>query len=304
MQCYRSYNNYLQQKFGAKVYKLSLSIAKTCPNRDGTCGKGGCIFCSSGGSGDFAAEFLKPLSEQILQAKSRVEHKCRDGKYVAYFQSYTSTHIPAEKLKEHLDFVLNLDEIVAISVATRADCLGEEILAVLKEAAQIKPLTVELGLQTIHPKTAELINRCCDLSEYDKAIANLKKIGAEVVLHTILGLPFETEEMMLQTAKYVAKSKADGIKIQLLHVLENTRLAEMFKNGEFKTLEPQEYYSLVAKILEILPPDMVIHRLTGDGNKRELIAPLWSGDKKRVMNDMNKYFKDNNVIQGKKYAAG
>lgn len=299
MQRYRSYNDYLKEKFGTKVYKLSLSISGTCPNRDGKCGVGGCIFCGSGGSGDFAAELSKPLRTQIKDAQKRVEAKNKSGKYIAYFQSFTSTYIEPQKLKEHLDYVLNLDNIVGISVATRADCLGDDVLSVLKHAAEIKPLTVELGLQTIHPQTAELINRCCPLSEFDKAIKNLKEIGAEVVLHTIFGLPFETEEMMLETIKYVGKSGVDGVKIQLLHVLKNTRLAEMFEHGEFKALEKEEYFSLIAKALELLPKDIVIHRLTGDGNKRELISPLWSADKKRVMNDMNKFFNENNVIQGK-----
>lgn len=299
MQRYRSYNDYLKENFGTKVYKLSLSISGTCPNRDGKCGVGGCIFCGGGGSGDFAAELSKPLCTQIKDAQKRVEAKNKSGKYIAYFQSFTSTYIDPQKLKEHLDCVLNLDDIVGISVATRADCLGDDVLSVLKHAARIKPLTVELGLQTIHPQTAELINRCCPLSEFDKAIKSLKEIGAEVVLHTIFGLPFETEEMMLETIKYVGKSGADGIKIQLLHVLKNTRLAEMFERGEFKTLEKEEYFSLIAKALEILPKDMVIHRLTGDGNKRELISPLWSADKKRVMNDMSKFFSEQNVIQGK-----
>lgn len=299
MQRYRSYNDYLKEKFGNKVYKLSLSISGSCPNRDGKCGVGGCIFCSKGGSGDFAAELSKPLKLQVEDAQKRVASKNKSGKYIAYFQSFTSTYIEPQKLKEHLDYVLGLNNIVGISVGTRADCLDSDILKVLKYAAQIKPLTVELGLQTIHPQTAELINRCCPLSEFDKAIKNLKEIGAEVVLHTIFGLPFETEEMMLETIKYVGTSGADGIKIQLLHILKNTRLAEMFEQKEFRVLEKEEYFSLVSKALEILPKDMVIHRLTGDGNKKELIAPLWSADKKRVMNDMNRFFNENNVIQGK-----
>lgn len=300
MQFY-SYNQYLQETFGCKLYKLSLSIADTCPNRDGTCGVGGCIFCSAGGSGDFAAAQNKSLPEQIEEAKERINKKYSGSKYVAYFQSFTSTHIAPEKLRNYLNCVVEMPEIEAISVATRADCLGDEILSVLSECAEKKPLTVELGLQTIHDKTAQLINRCCPLSAFEEAILNLKAIGVEVVLHVILGLPFENREMMLQTVRYVGQSGANGIKLQLLHVLKGTRLFEMYQKGEFSVLGPQEYYSLVGECLEILPPKMVIHRITGDGAKRELIAPLWSADKKRVLNDLNRYLQQNNIVQGRKY---
>ena len=300
---YYSYNEYLKNKFGSKLYKLSLSISHTCPNRDGSKGIDGCIFCSSGGSGDFAAEVNKSLELQIQEAKERVGKKYKGSKYIAYFQSFTSTYMPPEKLKEHLSCALKMPEIAAISVATRADCLGDEIIEILKECAQIKPLTVELGLQTIHDSTARLINRQCPLSEYENAIRKLKAIGVEVVLHVILGLPFETPEMMLQTVSYVAHSGADGIKIQLLHVLKGTRLYEMYEKDEFQTLEPQEYYELVGKSLEILPPDMIICRLTGDGAKRDLVAPLWSADKKRVLNDLKRYLEENDIIQGRKYKS-
>lgn len=298
---YYSYSEYLKNKFGQKLYKLSLSISKTCPNRDGTCGRGGCIFCSAQGSGNFAASAQKSLSEQIEDAKSKIKNKYKGSNYIAYFQSFTSTHIPPQTLREHLLYAANLPEIAAISVATRADCLGEEILAVLSEIAQIKPLTVELGLQTAHDKTAELINRCCPLSEYEKAVDNLKKIGAEVVFHVILGLPFETKEMMLQTIRCVADLKADGIKLQLLHVIKNTRLCEMYENGEFEVLSKQEYFDILGDCLSILPPQMVICRLTGDGDKRELVAPLWSADKKRVMNDLAAYLNQNDIQQGSRY---
>ncbi len=298
---YYSYNEYLKNKFGTKLYKLSLSISSSCPNRDGNRGVGGCIFCSAGGSGDFAANINKSLELQIEEAKERVSKKYKGSKYIAYFQSFTSTYIPPQKLKEHLDCILKMPDIVAVSVATRADCLGDEILDVLCECAKKKPLTVELGLQTIHDSTASLINRCCELSEYENAIKKLKAIGAEVVLHIILGLPFETPQMMLQTVSFAAQSGADGVKLQLLHVIKGTRLCEMYNNGEFQTLEPWEYYELVGKALEILPPDMVICRLTGDGAKRDLVSPLWSADKKRVLNDLNRYLDENDIIQGSKY---
>ncbi len=300
---YYSYNEYLKKKFGTKLYKLSLSIAGSCPNRDGRCGTGGCIFCSAGGSGDFAASIGKSLPLQIEEAKERIKGKYKGSKYVAYFQSFTSTYIAPQKLREHLSLAIELPEISAISVATRADCLGDEIMDVLKECAQRKPLTVELGLQTIHDSTASLINRCCPLSEYETAVKKLKAIGAEVVLHIILGLPFETPEMMMQTVSYVAQSGADGVKLQLLHVLKGTRLCDMYQNGEFAALEPQQYYELVGKALEILPPDMVICRLTGDGAKRDLVAPLWSADKKRVLNDLSRYLDENDIIQGRNYKS-
>ena len=300
---YYSYSEYLKNKFGQKLYKLSLSIAKTCPNRDGTCGRGGCIFCSAQGSGDFAASIEKSLPQQIEEAKKRVEKKYKGSKYVAYFQSFTSTHIPPETLREHLLYAANLPEIAAVSVATRADCLGDGILEVLSEVAQIKPLTVELGLQTVHDKTAELINRCCPLPEYEKAVDNLKKIGAEVVVHVILGLPFETPEMMLETVRYVADLKADGIKLQLLHVIRGTRLCDMYENGEFEVLSKEDYFEILADCLSISPPQMVIHRLTGDGDKRTLVAPLWSADKKRVMNDLASYLNQNDINQGSRYKS-
>ncbi len=298
---YYSYSEYLKNKFGEKLYKLSLSISKTCPNRDGTCGTGGCIFCSAQGSGDFAASFEKSLSRQIEDAKKRVEKKYKGSQYIAYFQSFTSTHIPPNTLREHLLYAANLPEVAAISVATRADCLGQEIIDVLSEISKIKPLTVELGLQTIHDKTAELINRCCPLSEYETAVDSLKKIGAEIVFHVILGLPFETREMMLETIRYVADLKADGIKLQLLHVIRGTRLCDMYENGEFETLSKQEYFEILCDCLEALPPQMVIHRLTGDGDKKTLVAPLWSADKKRVMNDLAAYLNQNDIKQGNKY---
>ncbi|MEE1279821.1 MAG: TIGR01212 family radical SAM protein [Oscillospiraceae bacterium] len=298
---YYSYNEYLKNKFGTKLYKLSLSISGSCPNRDGNRGVGGCIFCSAGGSGDFAAEIGKSLELQIQEAKERISKKYKGSKYTAYFQSFTSTYIAPQKLKEHLNCTIKMPDIAAVSVATRADCLGDEILDVLCECAKNKPLTVELGLQTVHDSTAHLINRCCELYEYENAIKKLKAIGAEVVLHIILGLPFETPEMMLQTVSFAAQSGADGVKLQLLYVLRGTRLCEMYNNGEFQTLEPEEYYELVGKALELLPPDMVICRLTGDGAKRDLVSPLWSADKKRVLNDLNRYLEENDIIQGRKY---
>ncbi len=299
MQRFYSYNQYMREKFGCKMYKLALSISNSCPNRDGTKGAGGCIFCSEGGSGDFAAAYCKCISEQIEDAKRLVSHKNRGGKYIAYFQSFTSTYIAPQKLRNALNEVLKDKEICAVSIATRADCLGDEIMAVLSEFSHKIPLTVEMGLQTIHDKTARLINRCCDLNEYETSLKRLKAHGIEVVYHIIAGLPFETEGEFLETVRYVAHSGADGIKIQLLHILKGTELEKMYARGEFEALCRDEYFALVAKALEILPPDMVIHRLTGDGAKKLLVAPLWSADKKDVLNSLNRYLEENNVIQGK-----
>jgi len=301
MQRYYSYNQYLREKFGCKMYKLSLSISDTCPNRDGSRGSGGCIFCSEGGSGDFAASRFKSIPQQIEEAKERVCDKNRGGKYIAYFQSFTSTYMPPHKLREHLISAAEHPDIAAISVATRADCLGNEIIEVLEECSRLVPITVEMGLQTVHDKTAQLINRCCELCEYENALSRLKKAGISVVYHIILGLPFETEDMMLETVRYVADSGADGIKLQLLHILKDTVLNKMYQQGEFQALSREQYFSLLSRAIEILPPDMVIHRLTGDGPKKLLVAPLWSADKKGVLNSLNRYFEENDVVQGSRY---
>jgi len=301
MQRYYSYSDYLKNRFQKKMYKLSLSIAQTCPNRDGTKGVGGCIFCSGQGSGDFAESIEKSVCEQIESAKKLVEKKNRGGGYIAYFQSFTSTYLQPEKLLDSLVSAANHKDIEAISVATRADCLDDEIIDILGSIRKKVPVTVEMGLQTVHDSTAKIINRCCELSEYEKALKKLKENGIEVVYHIILGLPFETEEMMLDTVRYVAKSGADGIKIQLLHVLKGTRLYEMYKKGEFDVFSKEEYISLLAKAIEILPREMVIHRLTGDGDKKILVAPMWSANKRDVLNSINRYFNENDIVQGKEY---
>jgi len=300
MQRYYSYNDYLKNKFGKKMYKLSLSISSTCPNRDGSKGIGGCIFCSKGGSGDFAEDVNKSIFEQIEDAKKLVEKKNRGGKYIAYFQSFTSTYTEPQRLYEYLLSAAEHPNIEAVSVATRADCLEGEIIEVLKKINLIVPVTVEMGLQTVHDKTAKLINRCCELCEYETALKRLKEADIEVVYHIILGLPFETEEMMLQTVRYVGESGADGVKLQLLHVLKNTRLFEMYEKGEFEVLSKEKYISLVAKAIELLPPDVVVARLTGDGMADDLLAPEWSKRKVSVINDIDKLLYERNSYQGKR----
>ena len=285
---YLSFNKYLKDKFGQKVYKISLDGGFTCPNRDGKAGTQGCIFCSKGGSGDFAESREMSITEQIESGKKKVEKKIKSGKYIAYFQAFTNTYAPVEMLRQKYEEAINHPDIVALSIATRPDCLGDDVLRLLDEMNKIKPVFVELGLQTIHQKSAKHIRRGYDLSVYDKAVRDLKKIGVNVVVHVILGLPNESENDMLETVKYVCESGANGIKLQLLHVIDGTDLAKDYEKGLFKTLEFDEYVNLIVKCVKIIPKDIVIHRLTGDGAKKDLIAPLWSADKKRVLNAINK----------------
>ena len=285
---YKSLNQYLKERFGTKVYKIALSSGCTCPNRDGTVGVGGCIFCADTGSGDFAQSATLPIKEQIQLAKEKVASKNKGGKYIAYFQSFTNTYGSVEFLEPKFLEAMEDDEVVAVSIATRPDCLPEEILDMLSRLNAIKPVWVELGLQTIHPKTAEYIRRGYPLEVYDKAVKDLHAIGVEVITHVIIGLPGETKEDMLQTVRYVVESKAEGIKLQLFHVIEGTDLAKDYEAGDFNTLTMEEYLQIIKACVDLIPETMVIHRLTGDGNKKTLIAPLWSTDKKRVLNELNK----------------
>ena len=290
---YLSFNKYLKDKFGQKVYKISLDGGFTCPNRDGKTGTRGCIFCSKGGSGDFAESREMSITEQIENGKKKVEKKIKSGKYIAYFQAFTNTYAPVEMLRQKYEEAINHPDIVALSIATRPDCLGDDVLRLLDEMNKIKPVFVELGLQTVHQKSAKYIRRGYDLSVYDKAVRDLKKIGVNVVVHVILGLPNESENDMLETVKYVCESGANGIKLQLLHVIDGTDLAKDYEKGLFKTLEFDEYVNLIVKCVKIIPKNIVIHRLTGDGAKKDLIAPLWSADKKRVLNAINKALSEN-----------
>ena len=289
---YLSFNKYLKDKFGQKVYKISLDGGFTCPNRDGKTGTRGCIFCSKGGSGDFAESREMSITEQIENGKKKVEKKIKSGKYIAYFQAFTNTYAPVEILRQKYEEAINHPDIVALSIATRPDCLGDDVLRLLDEINKIKPVFVELGLQTIHQKSAKYIRRGYDLSVYDKAVRDLNKIGVNVVVHVILGLPNESENDMLETVKYVCENGVNGIKLQLLHVIDGTDLAKDYEKGLFKTLEFDEYVNLIVKCVKIIPKDIVIHRLTGDGAKKDLIAPLWSADKKRVLNAINKALRE------------
>lgn len=297
MERYRSINAYLRQKFGCKVYKLALDGGMTCPNRDGTLDTRGCIFCN-GGSGEFA-EGGNDLSFQLERAKARLAGKTDAERFIAYFQSYTNTYAPIEKLKRLFYPVIERPEIAALSIGTRPDCLPENVLALIEELNGIKPVFVELGLQTIHEESAALIRRGYPLVTYDEAIKNLKDTGAETVTHIILGLPRESADDMEETVRYVGKSGTDGVKLQLLHVLRGTDLEQMFMRGEFAALTFEEYARILCRCIEALPPQIVIHRLTGDAPKRLLAAPAWSADKKRVLNGLKAEFEKQNIIQGR-----
>ena len=298
---YKTVNQKLKSEYGCKVYKLALSGGMTCPNRDGKIGIGGCIFCSEKGSGDFAEPFCNDIFTQIENAKKKVSDKNKNGKYIAYFQSFTNTYAKPEYLEKIFKEAVSHPDIVLLSVATRPDCLDDDVLYVLKEIAKIKPLWVELGLQTTNEKSVSYIRRGFDNSVYKDAVSNLHKIGAEVITHIILGLPNETLDDMLNTVKFSAECGTDGVKFQLLHILKNTDLATDYLNGKFKALKLNEYIDILCECVETLPQNITIHRLTGDGDKKLLIAPEWSADKKRVLNTINKVFTERNITQGKKF---
>lgn len=294
---YLSFNNAMRTRFGRKMYKLALDGGFTCPNRDGTLGTRGCIFCS--GSDEFAAKSSGDITEQLNTAKALIAHKAKDAGFIAYFQSFTNTYADPDRLRALYLPVAQHPDVAVLDIATRPDCLGSEVLEVLRELAQIKPLWVELGLQTIHPDTASFIRRGYELKAFDEAVRNLHSIGAEVIVHQIIGLPHETERQIWETAEYIGKSGADGVKFHLLHVIEGTDLARLYRAGAFETLTMERYFALLAGCIERIPPEMVVHRLTGDGAKRTLIAPQWSANKKHVLNSMNRYFDEIGLEQGR-----
>ena len=293
---YRSLNSCLLERFGEKTYKLALSGGFTCPTRDGTLDTRGCIFCA-GGSGDFSIPAWDNPEKAIEQAKTLVAGKGAK-RYIAYFQSYTGTYAPMEKLRILYTRVLNHPDIAALSIATRPDCLGDDVLELLEELNRKKPVWIELGLQTIHPETAAYIRRGYPLEVYDEAVRRLQESGIETIAHMILGLPGETPEMMRETAQYIGESGVQGIKLHLLHVLAGTDLEKDYRAGFFEVLSLDEYISVLETCIESIPPEMSVHRLTGDGAKRSLIAPLWSADKKSVLNAINRAFERDHVIQG------
>ncbi|MCR5775449.1 MAG: TIGR01212 family radical SAM protein [Lachnospiraceae bacterium] len=285
---YRLLNDYLRETFGCKVYKIALNGGFTCPNRDGRIGTGGCIFCSEGGSGEFAGDPSLTVTEQIEQGRKRVSGKEKDGKYIAYFQAYTGTYAPAERLRKLYTEAMAHPDVAALSVATRPDCLSEETIRLLSELNRIKPVWTELGLQTIHEKSAAYIRRGYDLSVYDKAVAVLRENNIEVITHMIIGLPGEELTDILDTVRYICGSGATGIKLQLLHVLKGTDLEKEYIAGRVRVLSEDEYIDILKQCVKYIPESVVIHRLTGDGDKRLLVAPLWSGNKKHVWNRIRK----------------
>lgn len=284
---YKTVNEYYKEKFGCKVYKLSLDGGFTCPNRDGTVARGGCIFCSALGGGEFA-ERGGSVSEQLRRAKERVEAKNKGGKYIAYFQSFSGTYAPTERLRELFSAALAPDFVVGLNVATRPDCLPESTVELLKELNARKPVTVELGLQTASDEVAQYLNRGYKTAVFADAVKRLHNAGIEVVTHVIIGLP---DDDPVATTTFAVNCGTEGVKFHLLHVLKNTRLEQEYERGRVKVLELEEYAEILKNCLEVLPNETVVHRITGDGAKKDLIAPLWSADKKKTLNFLNEYLK-------------
>ena len=296
---YRSLDYMLRERFGEKVYKVTLNGGMSCPNRDGTLGRRGCIFCSEGGSGDFAADAALSITDQIESQISILSEKRPIQKYIAYFQAYTNTYAPVEYLRKIFTEAIAHPKVVALSIGTRPDCLGNEVLDLLEELNSQKPVWVELGLQTIHEDTARYIRRGYPLERFDQAVEELRSRGIEVIVHTILGLPGESDDRILETMKYLNQKDIQGIKLQLLHVLKGTDLAYDYLAGRFRVYEREEYLDLVIRCLENLDPEIVIHRITGDGPKELLLAPLWAGRKREVLNLLHHKMKECGSFQGK-----
>lgn len=296
---YNSLNNYLRNKFGKKVYKISIDGGFTCPNRDGKISTGGCIFCSAKGSGDFATSKSLSITQQIEQGKERVRSKTKDNSFIAYFQAFTNTYAPIDVLESKFTEAINHKDIVALSVATRPDCVDDNVLKLLEKLNKIKPVWVELGLQTIKESSVDYIRRGYENFVYVDTATKLKNSGIEVITHIILGLPNENKLDMLRSVDFACKY-SDGIKLQLLHILKGTDLLKDYENSKFNALTMEQYIDILCDAVSIIPKNVVIHRLTGDGDKKILVAPLWSGNKKVVLNTINKTFEERNIIQGSK----
>lgn len=295
---YHTWNYHLNKKFGQKVFKVSLNAGFTCPNIDGTKGVGGCIYCSSSGSGDFAGNPNCDIVSQFNEVKEKMHKKWPDAKYIPYFQAHTNTYASVEVLKEKFEPVLKLDGVVGLSIATRADALSDAVVDYLEELSKRTYLIVELGLQSVFDKTGELINRCHTYDEFLKGYEKLQSRGINICVHLIIGLPGETHEMMLESVKKTAQLKPHAIKLHLLHILKGTKIADMYERGEVKTLTRDEYVDIIVDALELIPKDIIIQRLTGDGGKDDLIAPLWSLKKFCVLNEIDKEMVRRNCYQG------
>lgn len=298
---YYSLDYELKNTFGEKVYKITLNGGMTCPNRDGRCGTGGCIFCSAKGSGDFAGSAALPIEAQLAKGKKDLAQKRPIRSYIAYFQAFTNTYAPVDYLENIFSRAVRDPDVKVLSVATRPDCLGEDVLCLLERLNRIKPVWIELGLQTIHPRTAEYIRRGYPLGVFDKAVSDLRAAGIRVIVHVILFLPGETEEMMMETIDYLNRTDIQGIKLQLLHILRGTDLALDYEKSHFYVPDMETYIRVLGRCVARLRPDISIHRLTGDGPKDLLIAPLWTGAKRTVLNRFQQYLKENDIWQGKEY---
>lgn len=296
---YNNANSFFRQKFGQKIIKISLDGGFTCPNRDGTLSYGGCIFCSEKGSGDFAGDRALDIKTQFEINKQKMNKKWQDGKYIAYFQAFTNTYAPLDYLKQLFLSAYEIQDVVGIFIATRPDCLTEETIEFLADLNKKIYVCIELGFQTSKQETVKLINRCYENKVFDDCVKMLNKYNIDIIVHTILGLPYETKEDMLNTIKYISKHNIQGIKLQLLHIIQNTPLHNLYKKCPFHILTLEEYVNIVCDCIEILPPQIVIHRITGDGDKNTLVQPKWSLNKKVVLNSINKELKNRNSYQGK-----
>lgn len=295
---YHTLNYYYKTKYNTKVVKISLNAGFTCPNIDGTVGYGGCIYCSKSGSGDFGGDIKKSLPEQFNELKEKINKKWPNSKYIAYFQAHTNTYAPLNILKEKYESVLNIKDVIGIAIATRCDAISEETLDYLTELNKKTNLTIELGLQTIHEKTSKLINRCHNLEQFETMVKKLQERNIEIVVHIINGLPYETEKMMLETVKYLNNLKIHGIKIHMLNIVKDTKLEELYNKEKFHILTKEEYIDIVIKQLELLDPNIVIHRITSDPDPKNLIEPTWLIKKFCVLNDIDKEMKKRNTYQG------
>lgn len=299
---YHSLNYFLRNKFGEKIYKISLDGGFSCPNRDGKAGIGGCTFCSARGSGDYAGSRVLSITEQFDDRKKMMEKKWKEGKYIAYFQAYTNTYAPVDELRKKYEEALSQENVVALSIATRPDCLDDDVLDLLEEINKSTYLWVELGLQTINDESANNFNRGYEFSVFEESLKKLQDRNIEVVVHTIFGLPGETKEDMLKTIDYVAHSKVQGIKFHLLHLMKDTKMVEQYENGELQLLSQEDYIDLICKGVGMIPSDMVVHRLTGDAPRASLIGPVWSLKKWEVLNTIDKTLEERDIWQGKFYS--
>ena len=296
---YRSLNYFLREKYKEKVFKISLDGGFTCPNRDGKVAKGGCTFCSSHGSGDFAGSRRLSISNQFIDIKDMMNKKWKNGKYIAYFQAYTNTYGPIDDLRQKYEEAIKEEGVVALAIATRPDCLGEDVLDLLEEFSKKIDIWIELGFQTSRDDIARNFNRGYDRDVFDKAVEGLRSRNIDVIVHTIFGLPEESHEDMLNTVKYVVNKDIQGIKLHLLHLMENTPMVKDYEEGRLKFLEQDEYVELIGRAICLIPDDIVIHRLTGDAPRESLIGPMWSLKKWEILNAIDKHLEDNGLYQGK-----